>query len=169
MPIYEFYCKDCHTIFNFYSRRVNTEAVPSCPKCQQPQLQREVSLFSLSKGRKEGEEDDLLAGVDESKLESAMMSLAKELEGVDEDDPKQAGRLIRKLFDTAGMKLGDGMQEAIQRMEAGEDPDKIEEEMGDLLEKEDPFAAQARADLSDLRRKYLPPKVDHTFYELEGP
>lgn len=166
MPIYEFYCRDCHTIFNFFSRRINTEATPSCPKCRLPQLKRQVSLFSVSKGREQDSEDDALSGIDESKLESAMMSLAGEMEGLDEDDPKQAARLMRKLFDSTGMKMGDGMEEAIQRMEAGEDPDEIERDMGDLLEEEDPFTVKARPNLGDLRRKYLPPKVDETLYEL---
>ena len=166
MPIYEFYCRDCHTIFNFFSRRINTDAAPSCPKCHLPQLQRQVSLFSVSKGLEQDTEDDVLGDIDESKLESAMMSLASEMEGVDEDDPKQAARLMRKLFDSTGMKLGDGMEEAIRRMEAGEDPDAIEQDMGDLLEEEDPFTSKSKPTLSDLRRKYLPPKVDETLYEL---
>ncbi|XCN71926.1 MAG: FmdB family zinc ribbon protein [Candidatus Electrothrix aestuarii] len=33
MPIYEFYCQDCNTIFNFFSSRINTEKRPDCPKC----------------------------------------------------------------------------------------------------------------------------------------
>jgi hypothetical protein len=29
MPIYEFYCEDCHTIFNFFSKNVNTTKKPN--------------------------------------------------------------------------------------------------------------------------------------------
>ncbi len=166
MPIYEFYCQDCHTIFNFFARRINTDLIPGCPKCDRPRLQRQVSLFSVSKGQDESSESDPLGDVDESKLESAMMSLAKEMEGVDDDDPRQAARMIRKLFDSTGMNLGEGMDEAIRRMEAGEDPDQIEQDMGDLLE-EDPFMLRAKPTLRDLRKKYLPPKVDETLYDLE--
>ncbi len=167
MPIYEFYCQDCHTIFNFFARRINTDLIPGCPKCDRPRLQRRVSLFSLSKGLDESSESDPLGGIDESKLESAMMSLAREMEGVDEDDPRQAARMIRKLFASTGMNLGAGMDEAIRRMEAGEDPDQIEQDMGDLLEEEDPFTGRSKPSLRDLRRAYLPPKVDETLYELE--
>ncbi|MCK4728291.1 MAG: zinc ribbon domain-containing protein, partial [Desulfobacterales bacterium] len=35
MPIYEFYCEDCNTIFNFFSRSVNTTKRPPCPRCKQ--------------------------------------------------------------------------------------------------------------------------------------
>ena len=29
MPVYEFYCADCHTVFNFLARRVDTTASPA--------------------------------------------------------------------------------------------------------------------------------------------
>jgi hypothetical protein len=65
------------------------------------------------------------------------------------------------------MNLGPGMEEAIRRMEAGEDPDKIEEEMGDIMEEEDPFSGQGtKTGLKSLKKKYLPPQVDDTLYEL---
>lgn len=167
MPIYEFYCKDCHTIYSFFSRSVNTEKVPTCPKCGRAGLERQVSMFSVSKGRKESDEgDDLLENIDESKFEKAMASVAGEMEGVDEEDPRHAARIMRKLFDQTGLHMGSGMEEALRRMEAGEDPDKIEEDMGDVLEQEEPFALTTRQTLSDLRRKYLPPKVDETLYDL---
>ena len=46
MPIYEFYCDDCHTIYSFFSRRVNTEKRPGCPDCSRSALTRQVSMFS---------------------------------------------------------------------------------------------------------------------------
>jgi hypothetical protein len=76
------------------------------------------------------------------------------------------GRMMRKLFHTAGLNLGAGMEEAMQRMEAGEDPERIEQEMGDVLEREAPFNASARPSLKDLRRRLLPPRVDEKLYEL---
>jgi putative FmdB family regulatory protein len=167
MPIYEFYCKDCHTIYNFYSARIDTEKTPACPgeACGNPVLERQVSMFSISKGRSESGADGL-GDIDEDRLERAMMSLAGEVDNLDEDDPKQAAAVMRKLFDSTGLKLGDSLEEAMSRMEAGEDPDKIEQEMGDVLEDENPFSTKPRRLLDDLRRKYLPPKVDDRLYEL---
>ncbi len=166
MPIYEFYCADCHTIYSFFSRRIDTNKVPSCPKCGRPELRRQVSMFSLSKARAETGQDDAFADVDESKLGAAMASLAGEMEGLNEEDPRQVAKLMRRLFDASGVNLNDGMQEAIRRMEAGEDPDRIEQDMGDLLEAGDPFAPTRRQTLNDLRRRYLPPAVDETLYDL---
>lgn len=169
MPIYEFYCPGCHTIYNFYSRRVNTDKTPACPSaaCGRGHLQRQVSLFAISKGRSEDEDGgDMLDNVDESQLEQAMMSMAGEMENIDENDPRQAARMMRRLFDSTGLKLSGGMEEAISRMEAGEDAEQIEADMGGLLEEEEPFAAKPRKLLDDLRRKYLPPRVDETLYEM---
>ena len=108
----------------------------------------------------------MFAVVDESKLEQAMMSLAGEVDGMDEEDPKQAARIMRKLFDSTGMELNDSVHEAIHRMESGDDPETIEKDMGDLLDSENPFSAKPKKLLDDLRRKFLPPKVDETLHEL---
>jgi putative FmdB family regulatory protein len=164
MPIYEFYCSDCHRIFNFFSSRVNTEKQPDCPKCGRGGLERQVSMFAISKGRKEADADPM-PDLDDAKMEAAMEALAGEAEGIDEENPRQVANLMRKLYAATGMKLGAGMEEAIRRMEAGEDPDAIEEQMGDLLEGEEELTAGA-AGLKGFRRKFLPPAHDDTLYEL---
>lgn len=164
MPIYEFYCSDCHMIFNFFSKTINTEKRPMCPRCEKNQLDRRMSVFAVSKNRSE-EEDSPMPDMDESQMEKAMSMLAREVENVDENDPRQAANLMRKLTDMTGMNLGPGMEEALRRMEAGEDPEQIEAEMGDLLEGEDPFEFKQKA-LKALGSKYRPPKVDETLYDL---
>ena len=58
MPIYEFYCRRCNTIYNFFSRSVNTEKVPDCPKCKNGPLKRKVSLFAALTGRRDDEGAD---------------------------------------------------------------------------------------------------------------
>lgn len=158
MPIYEFYCKACNTIFSFFFRTINVSAQPACPKCGRA-LKREVSLFSCVGRAKEDGPDDL--PIDESRLEQAMTSLASEAEHLNEDDPRQAADLMRRFTKLTGMKLGDGMQEALARIEAGEDPEQIEQEMGDLLEAEDPFAPAQKG-----RRSKKEPHRDETLYEL---
>ena len=168
MPIYEFYCQDCHTIFNFFSRRINVEKRPSCPRCGRPELEKQMSIFSISKNRPEEAENPLdNLNIDESKLERAMMSLASEAEHIDENNPRQAAKFMRKLFDSMGLEVGGSIEEAIKRMEAGEDPEKIEEEMGDIFDDEDIFSNLAtKKGIKALKRRYLPPSVDETLYEL---
>ena len=168
MPVYEFYCTDCHTIFKFLSRRINTDASPDCPKCGRAELERQLSMFAISKGRKEEEEDSPLPpGLDESRMEEALMSMAAEAEHLDEDDPKQAARMMRRLYETTGMKPTEGMHEALRRMEAGEDPDQVEADMGDVFEGEELFdMSSAGQKIKSLRSTYLRPDVDDTLYEL---
>lgn len=166
MPIYEFYCVKCHTIYNFFSRRIDTETVPMCPRCGQPRLERRLSVFAVSSNRRDAN-DDLAGDFDEAQLEKALTSMAGEMQGLDEDDPKQAARFMRKLCENSGLRLGSGMEEALGRMEAGEDPEKIEAEMGSLLEQEEPVLARQKLGLKELRRKYLPPNVDDTLYDLK--
>ncbi len=162
MPIYEFYCPKCHMIFNFLSRSVNTEKRPLCPKCRKTKLDRQMSPFATPRDRGE-EEDMVMPDMDESKMERAMNLLAKEAEHVDENDPRQAANLMRKLTDMTGLNMGPGMEEALKRMEAGEDPEQIEAEMGDILEEEDPFSFKEKSSKSSKKR---PPKVDEKLYDL---
>jgi len=161
MPIYEFYCQECNTVYNFFSRSVNTEKIPCCPKCEGVKLKREMSVFAKISGRKDEGADDDMPPIDEGKMEKAMAMLANEADKINEDDPRQAAMLMRKLSDATGLNMGPGMEEALSRLERGEDPEKIEAEMGDLLEGEDPFIMEAKA--SSKRSK---PKVDETLYDL---
>ena len=164
MPIYEFYCEDCHTIFSFFSKSVNTTKKPKCPLCKTKTLSRQMSAFAITgKAREDGDMDDL--PFDETKMEKAMNMLAGEAENMNEDDPRQAANLMRKLTDMTGMELGPGMQEALKRMEAGEDPDAIEAEMGDLLEDEEPFLmAEKKGKAKGTKR--AAPRRDETLYDL---
>lgn len=167
MPIYEFYCPDCHKIFNFMSRTMNTRKKPDCPECGRPKIERQVSLFAFSKGRTEPDEESPLPDLDERQMEKAMEAMAREADRIDEDDPRQVANVMRNLFKSTGMKMGAGMDEAIRRMEKGEDPEQIEAELGDVLEQEDPFSEKGkRISLKGLRRKMLPPAKDDTLYDL---
>jgi putative FmdB family regulatory protein len=170
MPFYEFYCEPCHTIFRFFSRRVNTQTRPSCPRCGRLELEKRPSTFAISKGGREDKDTDSdMPDLDDARMEQALASMAGEMEGLDEDDPKAAARMMRRLFEAGGMRMGPGIEEAMRRMEAGEDPDQIEAELGDVLENEDPFspaAAKGLRSVQALRRRYLPPKVDEGLYEL---
>lgn len=164
MPIYEFYCKRCNTIYNFFSRTINTEKTPNCPKCKTEVLDRQISIFAVT-GKASGTADMDDLPLDEAKMEQAMKMLAKESENVNEDDPGQAAHLMRKLTDAAGLRMSEGVEEALDRMEKGDDPDQIGMEMGDLLEQEDPFTLPGKKAGAGSRSKPAP-HVDETLYDL---
>lgn len=164
MPIYEFFCQPCNTIYKFFSLKANTEKIPGCPKCDNPKLDRRLSTFAtISSSNKETPDDELPPGFDEAKMEKALQALANEASHINEDDPRQAAQLMRKLSDATGLKYSAGMEEALHRLEKGEDPEKIEEDMGDLLEGDEPFLMESvrKGKLGKPR-----PKVDNTLYDL---
>lgn len=163
MPIYEFYCGACHTIFSFLARRVDTTARPACPHCQQA-LQRQVSLFCTIGRAKE--DSPGLADLDEQHLERVLGELAREAEHLSEDDPQQMARLMRRFSEKSGLQLGAGMEEALNRMALGEDPEAIEQEMGDILDGEEPFALGAAKKGARPGKGRPAPRRDEHLYEL---
>jgi putative FmdB family regulatory protein len=166
MPVYEFYCRDCHTVFSFFSRRIDTASRPACPRCRRPKLQRQVSRFAtIGKAAADAGGDDLPPGMDESKMENLMESMARESDGLEEENPRQMARMMRKLHEAAGMPMDGRAEEAIRRMEAGESPEKIEEELGDLFGDAEPDL-DAVAGRSRKRLSTSPPAVDATLYDM---
>lgn len=164
MPIYEFYCQKCNTIYSFFSRSVNTKKLPNCPKCKDVRLQRKISVFAtISSIKDEGVADSDMPPIDEAKMEKAMAMLASESGKINEDDPRQAAMLMRRFSDATGLTMRPGMEEALSRMERGEDPDKIEAEMGDVLAEEEPFILESKG---KRRREKFGPRVDETLYDL---
>jgi putative FmdB family regulatory protein len=141
MPIYEYACPKCRVIFNFLSKRINPEGPPRCPKCGNKQMTKQLSRFAMSRKLKEPaaktESDGAeppMPDMDDPRVERAMMEMERDMEHLDENNPKHMAHMMRKMKDI--MPPGTVPKEldvAIKRLEAGEDPEKIEEDMGDLL------------------------------------
>lgn len=163
MPIYEFFCPECNTVFKFFSRSVNTKEEPPCPRCQKNILERQVSIFAAPGGVKESDDPLDNLPIDESKMESAMGKLVGEAENINEEDPRQAAKLMQKFSDMTGLKYNDSIQEALGRMEAGEDMENIESQMGDALDGEEPFIIPGKKSGGKKRK---PPQYDDTLYEM---
>ena len=141
MPIYEYACPKCRVIFNFLSKRINPERAPVCPKCGGKKMFKQMSRFAMSRGLKEpapkteadtGEPP--MPDMDDPRVERAMMEMERDMEHLDENNPRHMAHMMRKMKDL--MPPGTMPKEldvAIKRLEAGEDPEKIEEDMGDVL------------------------------------
>ncbi len=99
-------------------------------------------------------------------MERAMMALAAEAERLDDNDPRQAAHFMRRLCETTGMELNAEMKEIIRRMEAGEDAEHLDEELGSELDDADPFGDLRAKGLKHLRQQYVRPQVDETLREL---
>ena len=141
MPIYEYACPKCRVIFNFLSKRVNPDRLPVCPKCGNKKMTKQMSRFAMSRGLKEpAPKSEAETGgppmpdFDNPRMERAMMEMERDMEHLDENNPKHMAHMMRKMKDL--MPPGTMPKEldvAIKRLEAGEDPEKIEEDMGDVL------------------------------------
>ena len=142
MPIYEFACPKCRVIFNFLSKRTDPDRLPVCPKCGNQKMEKQLSGFAMLRGAKEpaasaGEADE--GGppgpdMDDPRVMRAMSEMERDMEHLDENNPKHMAHMMRKMKDL--MPPGTIPKEidvAIKRLEAGEDPEKIEEEMGDVF------------------------------------
>ncbi len=137
MPIYEFLCGACNRIYSFHSFKVATEKIPTCPKCTATDLHRVPSCFGVAASAKtaagDGDDD---GDFDDPRVEQEMMRFAAELENMDENDPRTMAAAVRRMTEIAGEPVTPAMEEMIRRLEAGEDPEKVEEELGDALEEE---------------------------------
>jgi len=141
MPIYEFACPKCRRIFSFLAKRVKPERTPVCPKCGNKKMSKQVSRFAMSKGLKEpaakGEpagDEPPMPDFDDPRVACAMAEMERDMEHLDENNPRHMAHMMKKMKDL--MPPGSVPEEldvAIKRLEAGEDPEKIEADMGDLL------------------------------------
>lgn len=138
MPIYEFACPDCRKIFSFLSKSINPSRLPTCPKCGNKKLVKQMSTFAMTNGGKESGTDAEPGGsmpdLEDPRMERAMSELERDMEHMDENNPRHMAHLMKKMKDM--MPAGSMPKEvdiAIKRLEAGEDPEKIEADMGDVF------------------------------------
>jgi putative FmdB family regulatory protein len=141
MPIYEYACPKCRVIFNFLSKRMNPGRSPVCPKCGNKSMTKQLSRFAMSRKLKEPAPKPETEGgeppmpdFDDPRVERAMMEMERDMENLDENNPKHMAHMMRKMKDLMPPgTVPKDLDIAIKRLEAGEDPEKIEEDMGDLL------------------------------------
>jgi len=142
MPIYEFACPKCRVIFNFLSKRVNPDHLPACPKCGNKNMTKLVSCFASPKGVKEpaakpegaGADEPPMPDMDDPRVMRAMSELERDMEHMDENNPRHMALMMKKMKDILPPGLmPKEMDIAIKRLEKGEDPEKIEEDMGEVL------------------------------------
>jgi len=174
VPIYEFYCPDCHALFSFFSATVDTDARPACPECGRPELGRRPSTFATlrgdrSEGGSEGDADDPFSGIDDERMERAFEAMAGEfgaLEGAEEPDPRELSRALRRFTDLTGLEAGPKLRDVLDRLERGEDPESLEAEMSDGAEGDEDLGELFRLRRSLFSGRTKRPRVDQTLHFL---
>jgi len=112
MPIYEYRCQACGRRVSILWRSISQVGEPSCTICGGKDLTRLVSQVAVLKS-------------EESRLESLADPSA--LAGLDENDPKSLARWMRRMGGELGEDLGEEFDEAVERLEAGESPEEIDQ------------------------------------------
>jgi putative FmdB family regulatory protein len=119
MPIYEYYCADCRKRVNVFFRTMSeaSDDAARCPNCQGAHLRRLVSRVAVLKS-------------EESRLENlADPSL---MSGLENEDPRALASFMRKMSGEMGEPLDAEMSEVIDRLEAGESPESIDQAFPDM-------------------------------------
>src|SRR5438105_15813491 len=104
MPIYEYACPKCRVIFNFLSKRLNPDRLPVCPKCGNKKLSKQVSRFAMSRKVAEASanpmgDDVAMPDMDDPRVERAMMEMERDLEHMDDGNPRHMAHMMRKMKD----------------------------------------------------------------------
>lgn len=138
MPIYEFYSPDTNRIYSFFARSISyADKIPRCPDKDGARMERMVSRFAFTGRAKEAGDD--APGESDPRMERMMAEMEREMSGLDENnpDPRALGRMMRKMTEATGQAMPSEMEHMIRRLEAGEDPERLEEEFGDVFDEMD--------------------------------
>jgi len=164
MPIYEYYCPDNHTIYQFYAKTLaQGQRIPRCPTNPSYKMVKVVSRFAVQSGGKKSETEPAPGDAggpgcdsgDDARMEAAMGAMEKEFANVDENDPRAMGRMMRRMAELTGEKIDGEMEEVVRKLEEGADPDALEEQLGGAFPDEggDPMGEGAASMPDDAEKK----------------
>lgn len=185
MPIYEYYCPENHTIYQFYAKTLaQGKTVPRCPDNPKYRLRKLVSQFAVTSA---GTKDDpppapssATDSAEDARMEAAMGAMEKEFSSVDENDPRAMARMMRKMSEVTGEKIDGEMEEVVRKLEEGADPESLDEQLGGEApcSMPDPYGdgptPDATAPANDpkerrhrFRKRYSAPTRDPKLYDYE--
>ena len=119
MPIYEYFCDDCRKRVSDFFRTMSeaSDEAARCPNCEGAHLRRLVSRVAMLKS-------------EESRLDNlADPSL---MSGLESEDPRALASFMRRMSGEMGEPLDAEMSEVIDRLEAGESPESIDQSFPDM-------------------------------------
>jgi putative FmdB family regulatory protein len=117
MPNYEYRCLNCRKRFEVFLTYSDygTRTI-ACPHCKSENVQRRIGRIRVARS-------------DESRLEN--LADPSKLEGLDED-PRALGRMMREMGSEVGEEMGPEFNEVVNRLESGQSPEQIEQDLPDL-------------------------------------
>ncbi len=122
MPTYDYFCLDCQKRFDVFMTYSEYGTRPvTCRHCGSENVRRGVTRVRIAKS-------------EESRLESLEdWADPAALEGL-EDNPRELGRIMRKMGQELGEDLPPEFDEVVDRLEKGQSPEEIESALPDLAE-----------------------------------
>jgi putative FmdB family regulatory protein len=118
MPRYDYRCRDCRKRSVIYQSYAEYGVEPvHCPHCGSQNLDRLIGRVRFARS-------------EESRLDE--LSDPSGWGDIDEEDPRSMARMMRKMGRELGEEMPGEFDEVVDRLEAGESPDAIEESMPDL-------------------------------------
>jgi putative FmdB family regulatory protein len=124
MPIYEYRCGECNRrvslffpSFSAAERRISA-GENKCPQCGSANLTRLMSRVYAHRA-------------EDAQLNDLSDDPGTLMDGLDESDPRSIARWARRMKDSMGdeMDMGPEFDQALARIESGEDPDKVMEDI----------------------------------------
>lgn len=169
MPIYEFFSPDTNRIYSFFARSLaQGRLTPRCPDQPGARMERLVSRFAVTGKAREPQPGGDAGAQDDPRMERVMAEMEREMGamGDSEPDPRALARMMRKMTEATGQKVPGEMEQMLRRLEAGEDPEKLEAEFGEALDQMDlPDESGAPAEEGGKRRRRRPTR-DPVLYEM---
>jgi hypothetical protein len=188
MPIYEYYCPQNHTVYQFFAKTLaQGKLLPKCPANPKWTLQKTVSQFAFTGRATEptAAAPGADADGDDPRMEAAMQAMESEFSSVDENDPRAMGRMMRRMAELTGEKIDGEMEEVVRKLEEGTDPETLDEQLGSggpggENGEDDPYGespggasgTQSEAERKEARMRYklrraAPPRRDPQLYDYE--
>jgi len=133
MPIFEFYCPDNNRIYQFLAKtQAQAARIPKCPDNPKFRMQKIVSRFAVNTGVKEAPVAPTGpdSRAEDARSEAALSQVEREFEHLDEANPREMGKVLRRMAELTGEKIEGRMEEAVRKLEEGVDPDELEERLG---------------------------------------
>ena len=116
MPEYDFRCKACgHTFSVMSAVEAIDELEPVCPRCDATDIRRLIRRVGIVTS-------------EDTRIERLMDP--SRMAALDEGDPRAMGRFMREMANELGEDAGPEIHEVIDRLEAGESPESIDQSLG---------------------------------------
>ena len=121
MPIYDYFCFDCRQRFEVFLSYQEYGTIPvTCSHCRSKNVRRRLPRVRGARS-------------DDSRAEALASDYSdpSALAGL-ENDPQALGRMMRKMGNEIGEQMPPEFGEVVGRLEKGQSPEEIEQDMPDL-------------------------------------